>query len=292
MNITAKDLLDAGVHFGHQLRRWDPRSKPFVFDNRQGISIINLERTMEGLEKASAFLTETVASGKEVLFIGTKRQAQDIIREAASSVNMPFAASRWLGGTMTNFETVKKSLNKYRQYNDMQNSGDLDKLPGKEAARIRREMARMGRNFEGIANMSKLPTAVVVVDVKTEAIAVAEAVRLGIPVVGIVDTNANPDNIKYPIPGNDDSVKSIRILVETLLEAVQEGLAQREARGAEKDASVNAQPFQSQKTSGVTLPEGFDEIGKEETAEKPAAKPVRAKRPVAKKVKAEETDAE
>ncbi len=275
MKTTAKDLLDAGVHFGHQLRRWNPRSKPFIFDNRQGISIINLERTVEGLEKASAFLTETVASGNSVLFIGTKRQAQEIIREAATSVNMPFAATRWLGGTMTNFATVKKSLDKYRRYNEMHNSGELDKLPGKEASNIRREMARMARNFEGIANLSKLPSALVVVDVKAEAIAVAEANRLNIPIVGIVDTNADPTNIKYPVPGNDDSVKSIRILIDTILEAIQDGITQREARHVEKEAAIKAQAFQAPKTSGVTLPEGYDEMGKDEAPKQ--AKP-RAKR--------------
>ncbi len=227
MNITVKDLLDAGVHFGHQTRRWNPKSKPYVYDHRQGISIINLEKTYALLEKAVAFAEEISASGKDIMFVGTKRQAQDILREAATTVNMPFSVNRWLGGTLTNYATVEKSLEKYKRYLGMEADGSLQKLPGKEAAAIRREMARMNRNFEGMLEMKTLPSALFVIDTKTEEIAVAEARRLKIPVIALVDTNSDPTLVDYPIPGNDDAAKAIRLVVEVLLEAIQNGVARR-----------------------------------------------------------------
>lgn len=227
MNITVKDLLDAGVHFGHQLRRWNPKSKPYVYDHRHGISIINLEKTYGLLEKACQFVEDLTASGKDILFVGTKRQAQEIIREGGNSAGMPFCANRWLGGTLTNFQTVEKSLEKYKRYLAMEADGSLTKLPGKEQAAVRREMARMHRNFEGILEMKQLPAAMFVVDVKTEAIAVAEARRLKIPVIALVDTNSDPTLVDYPIPGNDDAVKAIRLVVEQILEAIQNGVARR-----------------------------------------------------------------
>lgn len=230
MNITVKDLLDAGVHFGHQLRRYNPKSKKYVYDNRHGISIIDLEQTYNLLEVAATFVEDTVAAGRKILFVGTKRQAQEIIREAAIACNMPFAANRWMGGALTNFATIKTSLEKYKKYLAMESDDSLDKLPNKEAAAIRREMERMHRNFEGMLEMSELPAALFVIDTRNEQIAVAEAIRLGIPVVALVDTNSDPTIIDYPIPGNDDSIKSVRIIVETIMDAVQAGLARREQR--------------------------------------------------------------
>lgn len=228
MNITIKDLHDAGVHFGHQIRRWNPRSKPFVYDHRHGISIIDLEKTYAQLEKASAYLEQIVAQGKDVLFVGTKKQAQEIIREAAAATGMPFCANRWMGGTLTNFSTVKRSLEKYRRYLDMESDGSLEKLHKKEASAIRREMERMFRNFEGLKEINQTPAALFIVDIKNEDIAVSEARRLGIPVIALVDTNSDPGLVDYPIPGNDDAVKSIRLIVDILTEAIQNGLAQRD----------------------------------------------------------------
>ena len=238
MNITLKDLLDAGVHFGHQVRRWNPKSKPYVFDHRHGVSIIDLEKTYGLLEKASNFIEETVAKGNNILFVGTKRQAKEIVREAATSLNMPYPASRWMGGTLTTFTTCKRSLEKYKRFLAMEADGSLQKLPGKEQAAIRREMSRMHRNFEGLLEITQPPKAMFVIDVKTEHIAVAEARRLGIPVVALVDTNSDPSLVDYPIPGNDDAVKSIRLIVEVILESVQNGLARREEQSGAGNAGI------------------------------------------------------
>ncbi len=240
MNITLKDLLDAGVHFGHQRRRWNPKSREFVFGHLHGVSVIDLEKTYASLEKAGKYMEDLVAGGGKVLLVGTKRQAQEIIREAGHSTGMPFCANRWLGGALTNFQTIKRSLAKYKKYKAMEEDGSLSKMPKKEEAAVRREMARMNRNFEGLLELEKLPSALFVIDIKYEEIAVAEARRLGIPIVGIVDTNANPTLVDYPIPGNDDAVKSLRIIMDAVMEYLQAGVAQRETRTSAKSVSAAA----------------------------------------------------
>lgn len=298
ISITPKDLLDAGVHFGHQTKRWNPRSKPFVFDHRQGVTIIDLGKTHEALTKAADFLEEVVGNGGTVLFVGTKRQAKDIVREAAASVNMPMVVDRWLGGTLTNYETVKKSIAKYKKYQAMETSGELSKLPRKEESAIKREMTRMQKNFSGIAEMPGMPSAMFVVDVNHHKIAVAEAARAGIPCVAIVDTNSDPTTVSHPIPGNDDAVKSVRIIVETITAAVQNGLAQREARRAARgqadikagDAGVPAAaPTSADEVdlSRVEVPPAVVPLVEGETEGDAAAtaakkKPVRAKKPAVK----------
>lgn len=263
IETTPRDLLDAGVHFGHQLRRWNPKSKPYVFDNRNGISIIDLEKTHALLEKACVFIEETIASGKDILFVGTKKQAQEIIREASIACNMPFCVNRWMGGGLTNFTTIKTSLAKYRKFLKMDQEGDLAKLPGKEEAAIRRQMSRMNRNFEGMLDVGDLPAALLVIDTKNEAIAVTEARKLGIPVIGLVDTNSDPTLLDFPIPGNDDAVKSIRIIVQTLTEAIQKGLAQREVKKMQTKSAnireVREQTFEQEGDVDVTLPAGYGE---------------------------------
>lgn len=274
MNITLRDLLDAGVHFGHQRKRWNPRSKGFVFSHQHGISVIDLEKTYQALEKASTFLEETVAAGGDVLLVGTKKQAQEIIRESAQATRMPFAANRWLGGTLTNFNTIKTSLAKYKKYLSMEADESLNKLPKKEGAAIRREMVRMNRNFEGLLEVNKLPAALLIIDSHYENIAVAEANRLKIPVVAIVDTNADPSLISHAIPGNDDAVKSIRIIMDVLVESIQSGLSQRESRQAQKSVTMAARERirAAQKAAeepaeeGVTI-EGAEITGKEEEIE-------------------------
>ncbi|MCF7710410.1 MAG: 30S ribosomal protein S2 [Opitutales bacterium] len=227
MNITVKDLLDAGVHFGHQTRRWNPKSRPFIFDHRNGVSIIDLEKSHACLAAAAAYLEDISAKGKEVLFVATKPQAQEVVRAAAKATGMPFAVNRWLGGTLTNFTTIKKSLESYRTYLKMEQDGSLAKMHKKEGAAVRREMSRMLRNFEGLLEYRELPTAMIVIDTKHEAIAVAEANRLKIPVIGLCDSNSDPSVLKFPIPGNDDAAKSIRLVVEVLTQAVQNGQARR-----------------------------------------------------------------
>jgi small subunit ribosomal protein S2 len=237
ISITVKDLLDAGVHFGHQTKRWNPRSKPYIFDHRQGISIIDLGKTHALLGQACNALEDLVANGGDVLLVGTKRQAQEIIREAAAATGMPCVVNRWLGGTLTNFETIKKSIAKFKKYQQMETSGDLAKLPKKEESAIKREMARMLRNFDGITGLTQLPEGMFVVDVNYHTIAVAEANRVGMVTVGLVDTNSDPTLLTHPIPGNDDAVKSIRIIVDAVVAAIQSGLAQREVRRQQKGAA-------------------------------------------------------
>jgi small subunit ribosomal protein S2 len=244
ISVTLKDLLDAGVHFGHQTKRWNPRSKPFVFDHRQGVSIIDLTKTFAALEQACAFIEEAVANGGNVLFVGTKRQAKDIVREAATAAGMPFCVDRWLGGTLTNYETVKRSIAKFKKYQQMDTAGDLSKLPRKEESAIRREMTRMQRNFNGIADMGGLPAALFVIDVNHEEIAVAEAKRCGIPCIALVDTNSDPGTVTHPIPGNDDAVKSVRIIVEVIAAAVQNGREQRDARRTQRGGSSDVKAQQ------------------------------------------------
>ncbi|MDQ8204702.1 30S ribosomal protein S2 [Pelagicoccus sp. SDUM812003] len=240
MNIELTDLLDAGVHFGHQVKRWNPKSKAFVFDHRQGISVIDLAKTYEGLQKAYDFIEEVVSKGGEILLVGTKRQAQEIIRETAANTGMPFCVNRWMGGTLTNWKTITSSISKYKKYQKMEADGSLAKLPKKEGSAIRREMARMHRNFEGIVKMEKLPAAMFVVDVNYEDIAVAEARRTKIPVAAIVDTNSDPTTVDYAIPGNDDAVKSIRIIMETVADAIEAGRAKRASRMAKGGAKGEA----------------------------------------------------
>jgi small subunit ribosomal protein S2 len=262
--ITPKDLLDAGVHFGHQTKRWNPRSKPYVFDHRQGITIIDLGKTHEQLAKASAFLEDTVAAGGQVLFVGTKKQAREIIREAANTTGMPFCVDRWLGGTLTNFATVKKSIAKFKKYQAMETNGELAKLAAKEQAAIRREMVRMTKNFSGILEMPNLPAAMFIVDASHEAIAVAEAQRSNIPCVGLVDTNSDPTKLSHPIPGNDDAVKSIRIIVEAVIGAIQAGLAARESRRAARGQSdLKAATAEVAESAGIAIaPEGEVDLSK------------------------------
>jgi small subunit ribosomal protein S2 len=273
MNIAIKDLLDAGVHFGHQVKRWNPKCKPFLFDHRHGMSIINLERSYELLAEAAQFVEDVVAGGGKILFVATKKQAQDIVREAAVSVQMPFCVNRWMGGTLTNFQTITSSLKKYKQFLKMEDDGSLGKLPGKEAAAIKHQMSRMHRNFEGMLEVDELPTAVFIVDVRNEEIAVREAHRLNIPCVGLVDTNSDPSQVSHPVPGNDDASKSIRIVTEVIVEAVQTGKARQATQQIQSGITplIRAEFGEDQEDLEVTLPEGYEEIVAREVS--PATEP-------------------
>jgi len=272
MNLTPKDLLDAGVHLGHQTKRWNPRSKPYVFGHRQGITIIDLEKTHAALEKVTAFIENLVASGDDVLLVGTKRQAQELIREAATATGMPYVTTRWMGGTLTNFETIKKSLAKFKKYQTMDANGELGKFSSKEEAAIRREMARMTRNFDGIINITGLPGAVFVVDVSYEEIAVREAKRMNIASIGIVDTNSDPTLLTHPIPGNDDATKSIRIIIEAVVEAIQKGLEQRQVRHTTRTEKAAAESEAASSGAAAPAPEAAAAVdAEEEIVEKTAA---------------------
>lgn len=234
MPTNLQELHDAGVHLGHQLRRFNPRSKKFVYDHRQGISIIDLEKTLAQLTKACDFIRNTVAHGKKVLLVGTKTEAQEVVKEIATATGMPYSVNRWVGGTLTNFSTISASLKKYKKHLAMEADGSMDKMHNKEAAAIRREMTRQSRYFEGLMELNQMPGAVFVVDVKEEVNAVAEAKVMRIPVIGIVDTNSDPTGIQFAIPGNDDALKSIRLLCSQIREAIEKGLEEKALRKVEK----------------------------------------------------------
>jgi small subunit ribosomal protein S2 len=221
--VDIKELLDAGVHFGHRTQRWNPKMKPFIFEARNGIYVIDLEHTVKQLESAQDFLREIAASGKKVLFVGCKKQAQETIKDLAKKSNSFYVTERWLGGTMTNLTTIRKSVARMKSIDTLEANGTTAKMPKKEVSVMRRENTKLHRNLDGIKDMEKYPSAIVIVDVPREEIAVAEARRLNIPIVAITDTNANPDLVDYPIAGNDDAIRSISILLEALNDAVIEG---------------------------------------------------------------------
>jgi len=221
--VAITDLLVAGVHFGHQTRRWNPLMKPYIFGTRNGITIFDLTKTMRLLSEACGFLRQVTSNGGEVIFVGAKRQAQEVVREAANSTNMYFMCDRWLGGTLTNFKIVKSRIAYMKQLREMESNGAFDAMTKKEVASKRRECDKLERTLGGIAEMRKLPAAVVVIDIEREAIAVREANKLGIPVVALVDSSCNPGGIDYVIPGNDDALRSIAVILKVLTESVKEG---------------------------------------------------------------------
>ncbi|MCM8778495.1 MAG: 30S ribosomal protein S2 [Candidatus Omnitrophica bacterium] len=218
-----RELLEAGVHFGHQKKRWNPKMKSFIFGERSGVLIVDLEKTADCLTRACQFLEEITAKGGEVLFVGTKKQAQVIVEEEAKRCNSPYVNIRWLGGTLTNFETIKKGIVRFKELMKMKENGLFAQLSKKEASRLSKEFYRLERNLGGIVNMEKLPSALYIVDAKIEEIAVKEANRLSIPIVALVDTNCDPTLITYPIPGNDDALRSIRLITTKVAEAILEG---------------------------------------------------------------------
>jgi small subunit ribosomal protein S2 len=221
--VTTKQLLEAGVHFGHQTRRWNPKMKRFLFGERNGIYIIDLEQTLERTRVAYEFVRDLVADGGTVLFVGTKKQAQDSIQSYAEKCNMPYVNERWLGGMLTNFETISKRVSKMQEYQRMRDSGEFEAMPKKEALLLGRELVKLERNLSGIRNLEKQPDAVFILDTNKEHICVTEAVKLGIPIIAVVDTNCDPDIVQFPIPGNDDAIRSGRLMSRVMADAVQEG---------------------------------------------------------------------
>jgi small subunit ribosomal protein S2 len=222
---TRRQLLEAGVHFGHQTRRWNPKMGRFIFGERSGIYIVDLEKTLSGLEEAYAFLRDVAREGRTVLFVGTKKQAQEVVAEHAGRVGMPYVNTRWLGGMLTNFQTIFRRLRRLAELEEMERSGALEMLPKKEVLKLRREKEKLERNLSGIRHMEGLPGALFIIDTSKETIAVTEARKLGIPIVAIVDTNCDPDEVDYVIPGNDDAIRSITLVTSVLADAIREGQA-------------------------------------------------------------------
>ena len=221
--VAMKQLLEAGVHFGHQTRRWDPRMAEYIFQARNGIHIIDLQKTSKKLDEAYAFLKEQAEEGKTVLFVGTKKQAQDCMKEAAEKCGMYYVNQRWLGGMLTNFKTIRKRVERLNKLEEMENDGTFDVLPKKEVAALRNEMEKLEKNLGGIREMKEMPGAMFVVDPKNERIAVLEAKKLNIPIIGLVDTNCNPEDVDYPIPGNDDAIRAVKLITDVMANAIIEG---------------------------------------------------------------------
>jgi small subunit ribosomal protein S2 len=230
--VTMKQLLDSGTHFGHQTRRWNPKMKRFIFTDRNGIYIIDLQQTLTYIDKAYEFVKETVAHGGTILFVGTKKQAQESIADEATRVGMPYVNQRWLGGMLTNFSTVHKRLQRMKELEAMEQTGGFEGRTKKEILMLTREKNKLERSLGGIRDMAKVPSAVWIVDTNKEHLAVNEAIKLGIPVIAILDTNCDPDQVNYPIPGNDDAIRSAALRTKVVASAVAEGLQARAGGGS------------------------------------------------------------
>ena len=243
--VSMKQLLEAGVHFGHQTRRWNPEMAPYIFTERNGIYIIDLQKTVKKLEDAYMFVRDVAANGDEILFVGTKKQAQDSVKEEAVRCGMPYVNARWLGGMLTNFNTIQRRIKRLAQLKNMEADGTFDMLPKKEVIKLNLEIEKLEKFMGGITQMKKQPAAMFIVDPRKERIAVAEAHRLGIPIIAIVDTNCDPDEIDYVIPGNDDAIRAVKLIVGAMADAVIEGRqgeqtapeAEEEAPAAEEAAA-------------------------------------------------------
>jgi small subunit ribosomal protein S2 len=240
--ITIKELLEAGAHFGHQTSRWDPRMKKYIFTKRNGIHIIDLEQTTAMLTKAYGFVRQVTADGGNILFVGTKKQAQEAIELEAKRCGMPYINQRWIGGILTNFATIQARIDYLVRLEDRQARGELTRLPKKEAMKLEEEMVRLNKQLGGIKEMTSLPAALFVIDTVTENIALAEAKRVGIPVVAVTDTNSNPDEVDYPIPANDDAIRAIKLVCGKIADAVLEGKTIRTPTVTEKEGEVPAEP--------------------------------------------------
>lgn len=265
VSVTMKELLEAGVHFGHQVRRWNPKMKEFIFGERNGIYIIDLQKTQRMFREAITFVTNLIAEdkGKTVLFVGTKRQAQDAIREESEKCGQYYVNQRWLGGLLTNFQTVQKSIKRLKDLEAMQTDGRYEKLTKKERIKLDRERESLNKNLSGIKSMTRLPDAVFIIDVKKEEIAVAEANRLGIPIVAVVDTNCSPEGIDYVIPGNDDALRAVRLFASRISDAIIEG-----NQIATEGGVVAAEPTED---SGVATTSAGESAPAETAAVQPAS---------------------
>ena len=281
--ITMKQLLDAGVHFGHQTRRWNPKMKRFIHGERNGIYIIDLNQTLNRLEDAYTYVRDLTANGGTILFVGTKRQAQDSIQSYAEASGMPYVNQRWLGGMLTNFQTIQKRVDKMKEYQRMRDSGEFDAMPKKEALMISRELEKLERNLGGIRMLTKAPDAVFILDTKLEHTAVTEANKLGLPLVAVVDTNCDPDLVDYVIPGNDDAIRAGELMCRVIADAVLEGRfirakkaemagaaeAEPQERSAEEEAAHAAAQAQAQQEAAAAAAEREARIAAEKDAPAP-----------------------
>jgi small subunit ribosomal protein S2 len=275
--VQMKTLLEAGVHFGHQTRRWDPKMRPFIFTERNGIHIIDLQQTVRRLEDAMSWVREFTANGGTLMFVGTKKQAQETIEEEARRCGMPFVNRRWMGGMLTNFQTIINRIKRLEQLEQMREDGDIDRLPKKDGIKMLDELERLDRLLGGMKKQYRTPQAIFVVDPHREQIAIAEARRSEINVVAMVDTNCNPDQIDYPIPANDDAIRAIRLLTGKIADAVLEGIAQREAAAVDRDAAaadaeVDVEALEAQAVGGLVFtPDDFAPGESAEVAPEPRA---------------------
>lgn len=251
--VSMKQLLEAGVHFGHQTRRWNPKMAPYIYMERNGIYIIDLQKTVKKIEEAYNFVRDTAANGGSILFVGTKKQAQDAVKEEAERVGMYYVNARWLGGMLTNFKTMRTRIDRLAQLRKMQEDGTFDILPKKEVIKHTNEIAKLEKYLGGVKDMKRLPAAIFVIDPRKEKNAIAEARKLGIPIIAIVDTNCDPDEVDYVIPGNDDAIRAIKLISQTMANAVIEGRqgedASEEVQAEEAEAVVEAEAEQAEETA-------------------------------------------
>ena len=240
--VAMKQLLEAGVHFGHQTRRWDPRMAEYIFQARNGIHIIDLQKASKKIDEAYEFIKEQVEEGKTVLFVGTKKQAQECMKEAAIKSGMYYVDQRWLGGMLTNFDTIQKRIQRLKELETMEQDGTFDVLPKKEVILLKKEMEKLERNLGGIKDMDKLPGVIFLVDPKKERIAILEARKLNIPVIGLVDTNCNPEDVDYAIPGNDDAIRAVKLIADVMANAIIEGRQGESFEAEEVAEEVSEEP--------------------------------------------------
>ncbi|MDR0361783.1 MAG: 30S ribosomal protein S2 [Planctomycetota bacterium] len=258
---TLKEMIEAGVHFGSAASRWNPKMKPYIFSKQNKIHIIDLRETLKSLIRSWHFLAQTAAQGRQILFVGTKRQAGDIIRQEATRCESYFVANRWLGGTLTNMNTMRRRINRLQELEDLETSGQIQEFSKKMISSLTRERKKIFRNFEGIRNMKEVPGALVIVDPSTEHIAIAEGMKLGVPLIGIIDTDDDPTNLDFVIPGNDDAFCSIQYLVSKLADAVIEGRKNHAIQGAMKQRAEAAEGKTPEADKGIETPGDFTQVG-------------------------------
>ena len=290
-DVSIQDLLEAGLHFGHRTKRWNPKMRKYLFGQKNGIYIIDLEKTLDGLQQARQFIYDTIARGRQILFVGTKKQAQESLKAIATQTKQPFVVNRWLGGTLTNNETLRKSIARMREIEQMEKDGSINALPKKEVAKLRHELQKLQYNLSGIADMNGNPGALFVVDVNCEAIAVAEANRLNIPVIALVDANVDPDPIDYPIPANDDAIRGIKLIADLVAITIQQALSEyskvaaeeaRKRAAAEAEAAAKAKvEAEERKARAAEAAKAKAEAREKAKAEKAAADAAKAEAPKA-----------